>query len=105
VRHHHERFDGSGYPDGLRGEDIPLPARVVAVADAFDAITCNRPQHTALAAAEAGQQLSAGRGSDFDPAVVDAFLSIPLRRLEEIQQHYQALTGGGTDTATLAVMK
>ena len=105
VRHHHERFDGSGYPDGLRGEDIPLPARVVAVADVFDAITCNRPQRAPLAAAEAGQQICAGRGSDFDPAVVDAFLRIPLRRLEEIQQHYQALTGGATDTATLAVTK
>ncbi len=106
VRHHHERFDGSGYPDGLQAEEIPLAARVVAVADAFDAITRHRPHRTALAPAEAGEKIAAGRGSHFDPVVVDAFLRIPLERLDEIQQHYETLSSGSvTHAAALAAAK
>jgi putative nucleotidyltransferase with HDIG domain len=101
VRHHHERFDGTGYPDGLRGEDIPIVARGVTVADVFDAITSNRPYRTALSAAEAREEISQGRGSHFDPAMVDAFLSIPLGRLEEIQHHYKTLTSGVTGAPAL----
>src|SRR4029453_15874765 len=77
VRHHHERFDGTGYPDGLQGEAIPIVARVVTVADVFDAITSNRPYRTALTVAEAREEIARGRGSHFDPAVVDAFLGVP----------------------------
>ena len=103
VRHHHERFDGTGYPDGLRGEDIPIVARVVTVADVFDAITSNRPYRTALALEEARAEISRGVGSHFDPAVAEAFLRIRLERLEEINRHYETLTSGSaTDSPALA---
>jgi putative nucleotidyltransferase with HDIG domain len=103
VRHHHERFDGAGYPDGLRGEDIPYVARVVTVADVFDAITSNRPYRTALALDEAREEISKGIGSHFDPAVAEAFLRVPLERLEEINRHYETLTSGSaTDSPALA---
>ena len=77
VRAHHERYDGSGYPRGLAGEAIPLGARIFAVADAFDALTTKRPYHCALDPTEASRQIAAGRGAQFDPAVVDAFLRVP----------------------------
>lgn len=74
VRHHHERWDGQGYPDGLRGEEIPLAARVLAVADAYDAMTTDRPYRTGLSPEEARSRIQAGSGSQFDPAVVEAFM-------------------------------
>jgi HD-GYP domain-containing protein (c-di-GMP phosphodiesterase class II)/putative methionine-R-sulfoxide reductase with GAF domain len=76
VKHHHERFDGSGYPDKLRGDDIPLAARIVAVADSFDAMTSDRPYRLALARATAVGELIKGRGILFDPRVVDTFLGL-----------------------------
>jgi len=91
VRSHHERFDGSGYPDGLKGEDIPLLARIVTVADVFDAVTSNRPYRTALPVEAAREEIARGRGTHFDPQVADAFASIPLERLVEITRHYEAL--------------
>jgi putative two-component system response regulator len=75
VLHHHEHFDGTGYPYGLRGEAIPLAARVVAVADAFDAMTTDRPYRAAMAPATAFQLLEDGRGEQWDPGVVDSFLT------------------------------
>jgi HD-GYP domain-containing protein (c-di-GMP phosphodiesterase class II) len=75
VRHHHERLDGLGYPDGLRGDAIPFGARVIAVADSFDAMTSDRPYRAGLPPAVAAQRLAAGRGTQWDPAVVDAFLA------------------------------
>jgi HD-GYP domain-containing protein (c-di-GMP phosphodiesterase class II) len=74
VRSHHERWDGSGYPDGLVGQAIPLPARIIAVCDAFDAMTSTRPYRGALPVAEACAQLVAGNGTQFDPAAVWALL-------------------------------
>jgi response regulator RpfG family c-di-GMP phosphodiesterase len=76
VRFHHERFDGSGYPLGLRGTAIPLGARIFAVADALDAITSGRPYRPTRSWEEARLELLQGRGSHFDPSVVDAFLEI-----------------------------
>ena len=73
VRSSHERFDGSGYPDGLAGEEIPLGARVVAVCDAFDAMVSERPYRAARTRDEALDELHAGSGTQFDPAVVEAF--------------------------------
>jgi hypothetical protein len=73
VRSHHEKWDGSGYPDGLAGESIPLPARVVAVADAFDAMTSNRPYRRGMPIEAAFAELQAKAGSHFDPRCVDAF--------------------------------
>ena len=74
VLHHHEHFDGTGYPYGLRGEAIPLAARVVAVADAFDAMTTDRPYRAAMAPGVAFQRLEDGRGEQWDPGAVDSFL-------------------------------
>lgn len=76
VLHHHERFDGNGYPYALRGDRIPLGARVVAVSDAYDAITSNRPYRGIRAPEVALQILRDGRGSQWDPDAVDAFIEI-----------------------------
>ncbi len=73
IRHHHERWDGSGYPDGLAGEDIPIEARIVAVADALDAMITERVYRPALSIEAAYQQIVAGSGSIYDPEVVKAF--------------------------------
>jgi len=74
IRHHHEWVDGSGYPDGLKGEEIPLGARILAVADAYDAMTSDRPYRKALSKDEALRRLVAGIGTQFDGDVVRAFL-------------------------------
>jgi HD-GYP domain-containing protein (c-di-GMP phosphodiesterase class II) len=74
IRHHHEGFDGSGYPDGLRGEAIPLGARVIAVADVFDAITTDRPYRAALAQPEALNELRREAGRHLDPQLVAIFV-------------------------------
>ena len=76
VLHHHERFDGNGYPGKLMGEAIPLAARIVAVADGFDAMTTDRPYRAAMAPVMAFDRLEQGRGSQWDPAVVDIFLDV-----------------------------
>jgi HD-GYP domain-containing protein (c-di-GMP phosphodiesterase class II) len=74
VRHHHERWDGGGYPDGLHSWDIPFGARVIAVADSYDAMNSDSPYRRALTAGQASAILRTGRGSQWDPALVDAFL-------------------------------
>lgn len=76
IRSHHERWDGQGYPDGLRGEQIPLLARAFAVVDVFDALTHRRPYHAARSVSEALALLRGGAGQQFDPAVVAAFLAL-----------------------------
>lgn len=73
--YHHERFDGTGYPEGLKGEEIPLSARIVAVADVFDALTTSRPYKKAFSLAESRRILEEGKGNHFDPRIVDAFLN------------------------------
>jgi HD-GYP domain-containing protein (c-di-GMP phosphodiesterase class II) len=73
VRHHHERWDGKGYPEGLSGMAIPLAARIVAVADCFDAMTTNRPYNLARSLQEAYADIIGGAGSKYDPSVVEAF--------------------------------
>ena len=83
VRHHHERFDGKGYPSGLAHEQIPLEARILAVADVFDAMTHERSYRKALSRAEAIAELERGAGAHFDPAVVKAFLALVKRRRGE----------------------
>ena len=74
MRHHHESFDGQGYPDNLKGEQIPLGARIIAVADAYHAMVSARPFRKARSAEEALAELHRCRGTQFDPLVVDAFL-------------------------------
>ena len=85
VRHHHERWDGGGYPDGLSGETIPLAARVFALADALDALTSDRPYRAAVGIAQAREVIESSDGQ-FDPAVLDAFATIPDERIEEIRR-------------------
>ncbi|MFN8215846.1 MAG: HD-GYP domain-containing protein [Solirubrobacterales bacterium] len=89
VRHHHERFDGGGYPEGLAGEEIPIGARIIAVADTFDAVTSARPYRPAIGWREALGRLREAAGQQLDPAVVEAFCrrhrglrgSLGLRRI------------------------
>jgi putative nucleotidyltransferase with HDIG domain len=76
VRHHHERWDGTGYPDHLHDEQIPLIARIVSIADAFDAMTSNRPYRPAFSAEHAFLELIAKAGTHFDPNCVDAFMRL-----------------------------
>ena len=89
VRSHHERWDGSGYPDGLPGTDIPLAARIFAVADSLDAMTSDRPYRPALTWAEAGREIVGESRSQFDPAVVKAFVDRE-ERLRAIRTQFAA---------------
>lgn len=73
VRHHHERFDGRGYPDRLRGTEIPLPARIIAVADTYDAMTSHRPYRQALSPFDAAREITDEAGRQLCPSVVCAF--------------------------------
>jgi putative nucleotidyltransferase with HDIG domain len=81
VRHHHERWDGTGYPDGLGGEAIPLGARLLAVADCYDAVRSDRPYHRAVSHGRAIKMLRERAGNAFDPAIVDAFAPLVDRLL------------------------
>jgi len=93
VRHHHERFDGKGYPDKMSGEDIPLLGRILAVPDCFSAMTTERPYRKALSWAEAISEIEKGRGTQFDPQMADAFLEV-IARLIAAQNETQE---GGAD--------
>jgi response regulator RpfG family c-di-GMP phosphodiesterase len=86
VYHHHERWDGTGYPQGLKGEAIPLGARIFAVADAFDAMTFDRPYSRAINFDSARAEIQRSAGTHFDPAVVKSFMGLPLSVLEEIRR-------------------
>jgi len=76
ILHHHEKYDGSGYPKGLKGEDIPLEARILAIADAFAAMNSDRPYSDALSCEEALEEIKRGAGTQFDPKLVEVFLSV-----------------------------
>lgn len=80
IYHHHERIDGQGYPEGLKGDDIPLGARILSVADAYQAMTSDRPYRKALPALIAIEELKRFKGRQFDPNIVDAFLRV-LKRM------------------------
>jgi putative nucleotidyltransferase with HDIG domain len=84
IRHHHERWDGLGYPDGLHGDDIPLEAAIIGLADAWDAMTTDRPYANGLTLNEAMIQLRSGRGKQFSPVVVDAFWRVARRHPSDI---------------------
>ena len=71
--HHHENYDGSGYPDGLKGEEIPFFARILRVIDSFDAMTTNRPYRRALSKVKALDEIALCSGRQYDPQVVEAF--------------------------------
>jgi HD-GYP domain-containing protein (c-di-GMP phosphodiesterase class II) len=86
VLHHHEWFDGSGYPGGLEGDQIPLGARIVAVVDAFDAMLSDRSYRQGLPMEEAMRRLHQGGGTQFDPKIVDLFDQIARSDLEEVSE-------------------
>ncbi len=99
VLHHHERFNGGGYPHGLRGTEIPLGARIVAVADAYHAMVHDRPYSQALTHSEALEELSSNAGTQFDPDVVEVFRSIyaeavPPDGLEEVYRLHERARDG-----------
>lgn len=100
VRHHHESWDGSGYPAGLKGSDIPIGARVLSVVDCFDALTSDRPYRPRLTDEDALQIVSERRGTMYDPLIVDAFLELygTLKRRGQLPTeatHAAAARGGG----------
>jgi HD-GYP domain-containing protein (c-di-GMP phosphodiesterase class II) len=99
VRNHHERWDGTGYPDALAGTEIPLLARVVAVADAFDAMTSDRPYRPGMPAERAFAEIKREAGSQFDPACAAAFLRLQPR-IEQLLGQQQALI----DTSSLELL-
>ncbi len=98
VRYHHEDYGGGGYPAGLSGEEIPLLARIIRVADAYDAMTSARPYRRAFTPEEAREDLKRCAGQQFDPRVVEAFLRIPEEEMEDIA------TSGGRGGGTLVAL-
>jgi HD-GYP domain-containing protein (c-di-GMP phosphodiesterase class II) len=89
VRHHHERIDGEGYPDGMRGDEIPLLARIIAVADAYNAMTSNRPYRDAMPSQVARMRLAQAVGSQFDTAAVAAFEAVLVGEGEDYRMAYR----------------
>jgi putative nucleotidyltransferase with HDIG domain len=84
IRHHHERWDGLGYPDGLAGDDIPLEAAIIGLADAWDTITSDRRYAPALSLGDALAEIRAGRGKQFSPSVVDALWEVAKQRPADV---------------------
>jgi len=76
IRHHHERYDGMGYPDGLPGEEMDLRTHIIVACDAYDAMTCRRPYRPAMSRHRAVEELSACTGTQFHPDVVEALVTI-----------------------------
>jgi putative nucleotidyltransferase with HDIG domain len=119
VYYHHEKYDGSGYPEGLRGKDIPLGARIVAVADTYDAMTSTRAYRKALSHATAAAELKRCAGTQFDADIVDAFLTELDRRrdsgaaerarraaeADEVAPEYVALMQSGAAPAEPAAIE
>jgi diguanylate cyclase (GGDEF)-like protein/excisionase family DNA binding protein len=108
VRHHHERYDGGGYPDGLAGDAIPALARAMAVVDAYDAMSCRRPYKAALTYTECLAELQRCSGSQFDPEMADAFLHVledvarRRKKADEIAAQAASRIRGETHAALLA---
>jgi len=86
VRHHHERWDGRGYPDKIAGEDIHLLSRIMAIADSFDAMTSDRPYRAGMPFEQAMAEIRSGAGSQFDPRLAEVFLNLSKRQLESAAQ-------------------
>ncbi|MFC1737341.1 HD-GYP domain-containing protein, partial [Candidatus Hydrogenedentota bacterium] len=87
ARHHHERWDGTGYPDGLREEEIPVSARLMAVADVYDALVSRRVYKEAFSPGKARELILAWRARHLDPAVVDAFIEIESEFLDIVAEY------------------
>jgi putative nucleotidyltransferase with HDIG domain len=103
VRHHHESWDGSGYPDGIKGQEIPLGARILAVVDCYDALTSDRPYRPRMTRQQAEQKLRERRGTMYDPWIVDQFMKIVDRlEAEEDASERRELEGVSTVVPRLA---
>ncbi len=87
LLYHHERWDGSGYPQGLRGNEIPVEARILAISDTYSAMTGDRPYRKGLSDEQTREEIKRFAGRQFDPALVEIFLGIPKSFLEKIRQH------------------
>jgi putative nucleotidyltransferase with HDIG domain len=96
VLAHHERWDGGGYPSGLKGDEIPLFARLFSIVDAYDALTSDRPYRPAQGVDAAKKEIAAGAGDQFAPALVEVFLGIPDVALEMIRERYPDFLGDDT---------
>jgi HD-GYP domain-containing protein (c-di-GMP phosphodiesterase class II) len=94
IRHHHEFYDGTGYPDGLKGEAIPLLARVVSLAEVFDAMVSNRPYRKALPLAEVIKEVKRCSGTQFDPRLVDILLRLTEEKGESLLPEHLYPTPG-----------
>lgn len=105
VRSHHERWDGLGYPDGLKGEQIPRLARIVAVADAFDAMTSDRPYRAGLPADQAFEEVRKQAGKQFDPEMATRFIAIQQRIIQEMQSETKKLGLVPAQPATLRMVR
>jgi putative nucleotidyltransferase with HDIG domain len=100
VRHHHERWDGEGYPDKLSGYDIPLGARIIAIADSYDGMTSERPSRPAMSEQGAAAVLRSGRGTQWDPELVDVFVScLGISQQPHLQVVSSIEVGGAVETA------
>ena len=102
MRASHECWDGSGYPDRLVGDQIPLGSRIVAVCDAYEAMTTNRPYRAAVCDAEARRELRAAAGGQFDPAVVEAFLDALDHDVPQLE--HDAVDEASTHVRTLLAL-
>jgi response regulator RpfG family c-di-GMP phosphodiesterase len=91
VYHHQERFDGRGYPQGLRGEEIVIGARIFSVADTYDAMTSDRVYRKGMSDEEAREEILRCSGSQFDPKVVEAFMRLPKERMFSIREDVKKL--------------
>jgi len=101
VYAHHEKFDGTGYPRGLHGEEIPLGARIFAVADTLDAINSDRPYRNGLSFAQAREEIARCSGSQFDPRIVKVFLGLPLELWNGLRQEVEHAPAGTFGVASL----
>jgi putative nucleotidyltransferase with HDIG domain len=102
VRHHHERYDGGGYPDGLSGEEIPLGARIFAFADTLDAMTSDRPYRVAPGFAAARKEIERCKGGQFDPNITDIFLRVPEQQRRELRQTAEANPASPSASAVIS---
>ena len=102
VLHHHERYDGKGYPAGLAGEDIPLMGRIICLADCFDAMTSNRTYRKALPLEVALTEIRRCSGTQFDPVLTDAFLRLGIDEFRELIRDYQEQSKKMTEMQQMA---
>ncbi len=103
IRHHHECWDGSGYPDRLRGDDIPLPSRIIALAETFDSMTTGRPNRERMSIGDATNELSKHSGSRFDPRVVKEFSAILESGLCDPERELRASSMGEVAQAAASI--